>query len=173
MQSDKTFPALNDLPGRAKKIVPLARRMVRQLKPGELSSFDQLAVEIHNNVFSHTDCLACGNCCRSLGPRLTNHDIDNLAGVFKMKPSTFCDSWLRIDEDGDFVFKSMPCPLIDDNNYCRVYENHPAACRDYPHTGTGKFHKRIELTITNAKSCPAVCDILEILTEQWNRKKRK
>ena len=45
------------------------------------------------------------------------------------KPVDIIAGYLKIDEDGDFVLLSAPCPFLDAENYCTVYNDRPAACR--------------------------------------------
>ncbi len=106
-------------------------KKLRKLNPKNL---DKLFHELHEQAFEHIDCLECANCCRSLGPRLSDIDIKRLATHLKMKEANFIDQYLKIDEDKDFVFKTMPCPFLLEDNYCIVYKSRPKACRAYPHT---------------------------------------
>ncbi|HBS86685.1 MAG: Fe-S oxidoreductase [Bacteroidetes bacterium GWF2_38_335] len=124
---------------------------------------DQSFHKLHDEVFEIIDCLDCANCCRSLGPRITNKDIEKLAGHFRKRPSEITEQYFRIDEDGDFVFKSMPCPFLGTDNYCAVYENRPKACREYPHTDSVKMHKLLNITLKNIPVCPAVSEIVDKL----------
>lgn len=124
------------------------------------SRTDQIFHELHKKEFERIDCLECAKCCRDLGPLLTDRDIQKLSQFLKMKPSVFTEEYLRIDEDGDFVFKSMPCPFIGDDNYCSVYESRPSACRDYPHTDRKNMKGILDICIKNAAFCPAVENIL-------------
>ncbi len=91
----------------------LAQR-VRKLKPQKA---DEIFRQLHQDAFEHINCLACANCCKGLGPRLTEHDIARLSSVLKMKTSGFKETYLRIDEDGDNVFQAMPCPFLLEDNY--------------------------------------------------------
>ena len=50
-----------------------------------------------------TDCLACGNCCRSLGPMILPEDVDRMGKALRIKPSVVIERYLRTDEDGDRV----------------------------------------------------------------------
>lgn len=121
---------------------------------------DELFHELHEKEFEQIDCLQCAKCCRDLGPLLTDRDIQKLSQFLKIKPSAFTDKYLRIDEDGDYVFKSMPCPFIGGDNYCSVYEVRPTACRDYPHTDRKNIKGILDICIKNAAICPAVENIL-------------
>ena len=40
--------------------------------------------------------------------------------------------FLQVDEDGDKVFKSMPCPFLGGDNLCSIYDVRPKACREFP-----------------------------------------
>ncbi|MDO5664135.1 MAG: YkgJ family cysteine cluster protein [Bacteroidia bacterium] len=128
-----------------------------------LMKMDREIEQLHNEVSSEIDCLECGNCCRSLGPMILEKDIDTLAKQLKMKSSDFIKKFLQKDEDGDFVFQSMPCPFLGSDNYCSVYENRPKACREYPHTNRKKFYQIYNLTIKNASTCPIAFDVLNRL----------
>jgi Fe-S-cluster containining protein len=121
---------------------------------------------LHDRYSAEIDCLSCGNCCRSLGPRITDKDVDRLAKHFRMKAVDFISQYLRTDEDGDMVFKTMPCPFLGADNYCAVYENRPKACREYPHTDRKKFYQIYMLSVENASTCPIVYKVLQDLTDE-------
>ena len=138
----------------------------KKLKKNQLRDLDDTIHYIHEEVFDEINCLECANCCKTLGPRITDRDIEKIASSLRIKPSDVVSRYLRIDEDNDYVFKSMPCPFLDSDNYCVIYENRPKACREYPHTDRKKFHQIANLTIKNAETCPAVYEILERLREE-------
>jgi uncharacterized protein len=124
---------------------------------------DDLVHGFHEEVFEEIDCLGCANCCKTLGPRITDNDIARLSAALKLKPVKFIDLYLKKDEDDDFVFKSMPCPFLGSDNYCSVYENRPKACREYPHTDQRRFYQVLDITLKNSFICPAVFGIIEKL----------
>ncbi|NDW19512.1 YkgJ family cysteine cluster protein [Dysgonomonas sp. 216] len=115
---------------------------------------------LHNEAFEKIDCLECANCCRTLGPAIYDRDIERMAKAVKMKPSTFVEQYLQVDEDGDYVFKTMPCPFLMPDNYCSIYEARPKACREYPHTDRKKFSQIYKLTVKNASTCPVAYEVL-------------
>jgi hypothetical protein len=82
-----------------------------------------------------------------------------------MRPGEFTDKYLKIDEDNDFVLRSAPCPFLDEDNHCRVYESRPRACREYPHTDRKKMTQLLELTYKNTLVCPAVLEIVDRLSK--------
>lgn len=127
----------------------------------KLAGMDSIIHQIHHKVTQKTDCLQCANCCRTLGPRITDKDLERMSKVLRMKTNDVMDKYLRTDEDNDMVFKTMPCPFLGDDNYCAIYENRPKACREYPHTDRKKFVQIYSLTMTNAETCPIAFEVME------------
>ena len=123
-------------------------------------------VELHEEEFSTTDCLNCANCCKTTGPLFTQKDIERIGKHFKMKPGEFIDTYLRLDEDNDFVLQSVPCPFLGADNYCSIYDKRPKACREYPHTDRKDFHKISNINIKNTAVCPAAFNIVEKMKER-------
>ena len=135
----------------------------RQLSKKDSGKVDEAFQSLHEEVFEQVNCLDCGNCCRSLGSRITDADIRRVSAALKIKPSELTEKYLRLDEDHDYVFRSMPCPFLDAENYCRIYEDRPRACRDYPHTDRRRMQQILALTLKNTETCPAVYEIVERL----------
>lgn len=80
-----------------------------------------------------------------------------------MKPAAFEATYLRVDEDGDKVLQTMPCPFLGADNYCSIYEVRPKACREFPHTDRKKIYQINHLTIQNTVYCPAAYEFVEAL----------
>lgn len=130
----------------------------------KLEKMDDEIHFLHEEASACIDCLECANCCRSLGPAVYDRDIERMAKALRMKPSEVVSGYLRLDEDGDYVFRSMPCPFLMPDNYCSIYENRPKACREYPHTDRKKFFQIYKLTVKNASVCPIAYQVLSKLT---------
>ena len=133
-------------------------KKLKKKKPGNL---DTIVLALHHEAFSGFDCLTCANCCKTIGPRLIDKDIERLAKHLKLKPSEFIEQYIAVDEDNDFVFRDRPCPFLLPDNYCMVYENRPKACREYPHTDRKRLYQILNLTHKNCETCPVVFSILE------------
>lgn len=155
----------NNLPVLAAKSEAEWKRFYSKNKK-KLEKMDDTVHELHEKISAKTDCLQCANCCRTLGPRITDKDVDKMAKALRMKQTEVINTYLRIDEDGDMVFKSMPCPFLGDDNYCFIYENRPKACREYPHTDRKRFYQIYNLSVKNASTCPIVYEVLEELTKK-------
>ena len=119
--------------------------------------------DLHEEAFSKIDCLQCANCCKNYSPRFKTPDIKRIAKVLGMKEGDMVATYLRLDEDGDYVVKQSPCPFLATDNTCNIYEDRPSDCRRYPYTDEDVLLKRVALTLKNATVCPAVFTVLEKL----------
>ncbi|TRO65425.1 YkgJ family cysteine cluster protein [Christiangramia sabulilitoris] len=152
---------LKRLPEKAKDKKKENRKFFSKLKKRPPKDLDSLMVELHEDEFSRTDCLTCANCCKTTGPLFTQKDIERISKHFRMKPGDFIDTYLRLDEENDYVLQQVPCPFLGTDNYCSIYEKRPKACREYPHTDRKDFHKISGITIRNTAVCPAAYNIVE------------
>jgi len=127
----------------------------------KIESLDLKIHDLHDEFSAKINCLECGNCCRTLGPRVTDKDVERMSKALRIKQVELINKYLRTDEDGDLVFNSMPCPFLGNDNYCSIYESRPKACREYPHTDRKKFFQIYKLSVKNASTCPIVYEVLE------------
>lgn len=132
------------------------RKFFKILKKMKSRDLDGLFTENHIRFSNEINCLDCANCCLGTGPLLKDRDIERLAKSLRMKSRNFIETYLLTDEEGDKIFRELPCPFIDDNNYCIVYEDRPSACRDYPHTDRRNIRKYLKPTLENYRICPIV-----------------
>ena len=139
------------------------KKYFQKLKKTKNKKLDNLFHKLHDTTFERLDCLTCANCCKTTSPIFTSKDIDRIAKSLNLKSAQFIERYLRIDEDEDYVLKSSPCPFLESDNKCKVYEDRPKACREYPHTNRKAIHKILDLTYRNTMVCPAVFEIVEEL----------
>ena len=134
-----------------------------QAKKMSKADITKLSTEVHDRVFKRTDCLSCGNCCKSAPPIVTPADIKRIAKFIGSSPKQVIRDFTIQDFDGELSFNQVPCRFLGKDNYCSIYEARPEACRDYPHTRSDQFMRRKRLHLKNAKICPAVQEILQIM----------
>lgn len=139
------------------------KKFLTGLKKKHARQVDDAFHTVHEEVFEKINCLACANCCKTTSPIFYQTDVERVAKSLRMKPGDFIEKYLRVDEDKDYVLKSSPCPFLDAENYCSVYEDRPKACREYPHTNRKKMVQIMELTYKNTLVCPAVFEMVERL----------
>ena len=130
-------------------------------KKNKRKGLNEIANKMHEEVFKTIDCLDYANCCSSIPPIVTATDSKRIAKYMGMKLADFREQYIIEDEDGDMVMNQTPCPFLEKNNYCEIYEVRPKACRQYPHTDNSDFVQNLHLHAQNAQYCPAVFHILE------------
>jgi Fe-S-cluster containining protein len=80
-----------------------------------------------------------------------------------LKEAVFIEKFLRLDEEGDYVVQSSPCPFLGADNHCSIYEVRPSDCERFPYTDEDVLIRRKKLTLTNSGFCPIVYFVLENL----------
>lgn len=157
---DKT---IEELPKKAKDKEKENRKLFKKLKKKPPKHLDNLMVELHEAEFEKTDCLSCGNCCKTTAPILNDQDIARIAKHLKMKEQKFIEEYVDIGEGHEFSFKNIPCTFLGHENECLIYDVRPKACREYPHTNRRRFYQLERITIENTTICPATFNIMEAL----------
>jgi Fe-S-cluster containining protein len=152
---------INSLPKLAKDRHNENKKFFAKLKKKPPKNLDYVMQDLHEKEFNRTDCLECANCCKTTGPLFTPKDIERIAKYFRQKPQQFIDTYLRIDEDNDYVLQSVPCVFLGADNYCSIYDVRPKACSEFPHTDRKKFQQISNLTMKNITICPAAYNIVE------------
>ena len=125
--------------------------------------------DLHEEAFTKIDCLQCANCCKSYSPRFKTPDIKRLSKHLKMRESDFIETYLRVDEDGDYVANAKPCPFLGSDNYCSIYDVRPSDCERFPYTDEDVILKRPLLTLKNSTFCPITYFVLEKLIQELKK----
>lgn len=146
------------------------RKLAARLKASKPKNLDTVVHEFHDEVFEEIDCLKCANCCKTTSPGMHDKDVERLAKHLRIKPREIIEKYMEMDSDGEYVFRSAPCPFLGADNYCSVYESRPLACREYPHTNRKRFYQVLDLSVKNTAVCPAVVRIFEKLQTAYNSK---
>lgn len=119
--------------------------------------------DLHDEAFEQIDCLNCAACCKNYSPRFKTPDIKRISKHLKMKESVFIDTYLTLDEDGDYVTKQSPCPFLENDNRCNIYDHRPSDCERFPYTDEDVLINRAKITLKNSTFCPAVFYVMERL----------
>ena len=118
---------------------------------------------LHKEAFENINCLDCANCCKNYSPRIKTPDLKRISKHLKMKEGAFIEKYLVLDNEGDYVVNTKPCPFLGSDNYCSIYEVRPSDCKRFPYTDEDIFFKRQNITLKNAAFCPIVVHVLEKL----------
>ena len=115
---------------------------------------------LHDSAFEKVNCLDCARCCKNYSPRFKMPDIKRISKYLRMKETVFIDTYLSMDEEGDYVVNTKPCPFLEADNFCSIYEHRPSDCQRFPYTNEDVFFKRVAITMKNAEFCPIVHDVM-------------
>ncbi len=122
--------------------------------------------DLNEAAYEKINCLNCAACCKNYSPRFKTPDIKRISKHLDMKEGVFIEKYLNLDEDGDYVVNTKPCPFLGDDNYCSIYEVRPSDCARFPYTDEDVILKRVPLTLKNSTFCPIVYYVLEELVKR-------
>ena len=131
-----------------------------------------LVQKLSDEVWAKIDCALCANCCRVTNTNAVPDEFASLAQALNMSIQEFKDKVLRFDHQEKSWILPCPCPLLD-GNLCRVYDDRPLQCRDYPNLDAN-FRSHSLSRIANAEICPIVFNVIEALKHElrWPGLKR-
>lgn len=141
-------------------------KWIKKAKKANNRTLDEQFHQLHEEAFRKIDCLTCANCCKTTSPIFRDVDIKRLSKRLRMTESKLIDTYLKMDEEQDYVLRSAPCPFLGADNYCSVYEDRPLACREYPHTNRKNMYQILPLTRKNMEVCPAVSFIMKEISKK-------
>jgi Fe-S-cluster containining protein len=121
--------------------------------------------ELNDTAYEKINCLNCAACCKNYSPRFKTPDIKRISKHLDMKEGVFIEKYLNLDDEGDYVVNTKPCPFLGDDNYCSIYEVRPSDCARFPYTDEDVILKRVPLTLKNSTFCPIVYFVLEELVK--------
>jgi Uncharacterised protein family (UPF0153). len=143
-------------------------RQMQHLERFSRTGFDQTVARYHDEVFEKIDCMQCGNCCRSIGPRMRDKDIKIVCKEIGETPKAFAARYLKPDVDPDFyVMKSLPCPFLNGDISCSVYEKRPLSCEEFPYTRMHGVQRHLVRLGYSSQFCPAAALIVRRIIEEY------
>jgi len=122
--------------------------------------------DLNEAAYEKINCLNCAACCKNYSPRFKTPDIKRIAKDLDLKEGLFIEKFLNLDEEGDYVANTKPCPFLGDDNYCSIYDVRPSDCARFPYTDEDVILKRVPLTLKNSTFCPIVYFVLEELVKR-------
>ena len=136
-----------------------------KLERGNFNKMLKALPDLHEEAFSKINCLDCANCCKNHSPRFKQPDIKRIAKSLRIKEGELVDRYLKIDEEGDYVTRTKPCPFLAEDNTCNIYDDRPSDCERYPYSDEDVFLKRVQLTLKNTTVCPIAFTVMEGLLQ--------
>lgn len=147
-----------------KKSVESQKKYKDFLKRADKNKVLKALPNLHEEAFEKISCLECAHCCSRYSPRFKTPDIKRISKHLKMKESDFIATYLQLDDEGDYVTRTTPCPFLGPDHFCAIYDNRPSDCHRFPYTDEDVFLKKPAITLKNSTFCPIVFYVLEKLT---------
>lgn len=142
------------------------RAFLKQKNPDRI---DKIVHRLNEEVSARIDCTKCGNCCSTLQICVTQNDLERIAKRIGEKVGQIKEGYTETDEDGDLVFKHLPCSFLDGKK-CNIYDDRPDDCRSFPHLHKPGFTSRLWGIISNYSVCPIVFNVFERLKKELHWK---
>jgi len=111
---------LKQLTKLSKETMPETLKYFKMLKKRTPKNLDLVMKQLHEDEFKKTDCLSCGNCCKTTSPIFIEKDIQRISKYLKIKEHVFIDKYLVRDQDDFMVLKTVPCSFFLMNLTIRV-----------------------------------------------------
>lgn len=128
---------------------------------------DALFENHSSDIEAKINCLDCGQCCRTISPIILPEEIPQISKALAIAPAILFRDYVEMDEEGDFVFKIQPCPMLNiEDNRCMIYDDRPQACREYPHTRMKNITAYWNILEKNYEICPIVQEVVNRIEEE-------
>jgi Fe-S-cluster containining protein len=151
---------------------PVFRRFLSKLRKNPPRGLNTITQNVDQQIWKETDCLSCGNCCKTMSPTYSGADIRRISAHLNMTPAAFRKKMLIRDPDGDWINKTEPCQFLDTvTNYCSIYEVRPQDCAGFPHHNKKHTVQYVHVFKQNIEFCPATYKLVEKMMEIVNEKK--
>jgi hypothetical protein len=145
---------------KAKEILEQKKKF-QSLKKMNHRKLDDIFHTAHTSEFKKMDCLTCANCCKTTSPIFRDVDIQRISKIMGIKSQKFIETYLKMDEESDYVLTQSPCVFLEVDNTCSIYDDRPLACKEYPHTNRKNIYQILDLTTKNMEICPVVERIVQ------------
>ncbi len=146
------------------------KNSVVTLKSKNIKQLETVAEKNSNYFQKNIDCLQCANCCKTASPIIKPSDTKRISGYLGISAAQFISTYLRSDDDNDYVVNTLPCPFLSNDNSCKIYEVRPLDCSEYPHTRGIDYTKRINYQSNNISFCPISYHTAAAILTHFNEK---
>ena len=143
------------------------KRQMKYLGKFNIKNFDHIVADFNDEVFAEIDCLKCGNCCRTIGPKMNEPEIKRACKSMGLDQKTFVARKLVRDEELGWMVAVMPCPFLRDDNLCDIFDVRPRDCDDFPYMKDRGIQRNLGRLAFNSEFCPAAYLIAEKIIERF------
>ncbi len=161
------IPAYELLLEKSRERADFIVRQLKYLTKFDIKNFDHIVADFHDEAFEEINCLDCGNCCRMQTPQWNESDIRRITKLVGLDKDQFVRESLVRDPEEGWRGASLPCPFLQADNACSVYEDRPKDCTLYPYTAERRIKKGLGRLAHNTQICPAAYLVAEKIIERF------
>lgn len=143
------------------------KKLFDRFKTNKPKGLDKAFKAVNDEVFAHTNCLECANCCRIAQPVFESVDVRRIARHLGMTSDSFIKTYLKPDPEYEYFTKKLPCTFLGDDNKCTIYEVRPMGCRTYPPAKLRLSPEQLDVIYENIGICPAVSEMVDKIKVQF------
>lgn len=126
------------------------------------ATLDTLVEKVNAGIAPQIDCKQCANCCKNLRAAAFENELPILADSKQISIQTFKSAYLQPYQEA-YYFKDKPCPMLQSDGLCQVYDQRPICCQTFPNLIGEHFKYRFHLVIEKYAICPIVFNVVETL----------
>ncbi|MDX9897453.1 MAG: YkgJ family cysteine cluster protein [Spirochaetia bacterium] len=145
----------------------LIKRQMKYLGKFHIKNFDHVVADFSEEAFLEIDCLKCGNCCRTIGPKMNEPEIKRACKAYGFEQKAFMSQRLERHDELGWMCASMPCPFLEENNTCGIYTLRPKDCDDFPYMTQRGIQRDLGRLAFNTVFCPAAYLIAEKILARY------
>ena len=137
---------------------------LKEITP-EMEKDLDLAYEICMSYKDSFPCEMCGKCCHQPNIVLRPEEIDRISVAAKIPLYEFMTKYVERTKDGRMLFsKTDPCAFLGNDNRCRIWEDRPEICRDFPYA-VSMFMSRVYIALTNKDA--DILELIDYMDDSW------
>jgi uncharacterized protein len=137
----------------------IAKKILENEQLKSLPDFENVILQKARDITNRIDCLDCANCCKTTVTTFSLEDINKASKFLKISSKAFIKEFL-IEDYGEYTTITTPCPFLELDNKCAIYEARPHACNSFPHVEKKQFLNRKNAHSANYVVCPITYRLL-------------
>jgi Fe-S-cluster containining protein len=132
---------------------------------------DAQFLQLHKEMFKGYDCCKCTNCCKAFEIPINTDEVETISEFLGITDSDFISDYLIDNETSDpdegqyLLKKERQCVFLENDGRCQIQEVKPTVCKMFPYTDQPERAWSLLSTLSSAKVCPIVFEIIESLKE--------
>ncbi|TAE17675.1 MAG: YkgJ family cysteine cluster protein [Bacteroidetes bacterium] len=137
---------------------------VAKAKTWNSAELDALMFTLEAEITPQIDCLACGNCCKSLLINVEPDETLEPAKQLGISTAVFEEQFVEKGSSGQMLLNTIPCHFLQaETNACKIYETRFSGCRQFPALDVPNLQQRFFTVFMHYGRCPIIFNVMEAM----------